>query len=78
MHRADQRRADDSIRGKQLRAASGADSPGHAELALDHQQRGSLAGHLDRVRMRELVGREPAANPGRQRGVVQLAADAGR
>jgi hypothetical protein len=51
---------------------------GMAELALDHQQRDGLAGHLDRMRMPELEWREAAANPGGQRGVAQLAADPGR
>ena len=30
------------------------------ELALDHQQRDALTGHLDRVRVAELVRREPS------------------
>jgi hypothetical protein len=37
-----------------------------AELALDHDQRHTLARHLNRVRMAQLVWREPAANTGRR------------
>jgi len=46
-------------------------------LALDHEHRDTLAVHLDGVRVPELVGREPAANACRERGVAQLGADAG-
>jgi hypothetical protein len=34
------------------------------ELALDHDLRHTLVRHLDRVRMPELVRREPTADPG--------------
>ena len=51
---------------------------GVAELALDHDQRDPLTRHLDRMRVPELMRREPATDPGRDRGVVQLSADAGR
>ncbi len=40
------------------------------ELALVHEQWDALAGHLDRMPVPELVGREPAANPCRERGVA--------
>ena len=40
------------------------------ELALDHEQWDTLAGHLDRVRVPEFVGREAAADPCRHRGVA--------
>jgi hypothetical protein len=33
-----------------------------SELLLDHDQRDPLAGHLDRVRVAQLVRREPATN----------------
>jgi hypothetical protein len=48
------------------------------ELALDHDQRDALVRHLHGVRVAELVGREPAADPGSDSGVVQLSADSGR
>ena len=47
------------------------------ELSLDHDQRDPLAGHLDRMRMPELVRREPATNTRLLSGVMQLAADPG-
>ena len=50
---------------------------GLPELSLDHDQRDPLAGHLDRVRMPELVRREPAADTGRHGGVMELTADPG-
>jgi hypothetical protein len=51
---------------------------GMPELALYDQERDPLAGHLDRMRMPQLVGREPAANSGSERGAVQLGTDRGR
>ena len=47
------------------------------ELPLYDQQRDALAGHLDRVGVSELVGREPSANAGGLSGVVQLDTDPG-
>jgi hypothetical protein len=44
-----------------------------AELALDDQERDPVAGHLDRVRMSQLVGRESASDSGGQRRRMQLA-----
>ena len=35
-----------------------------AELSLDHNEWHALAGHLDGVRVPELVGREPAPYAG--------------
>jgi hypothetical protein len=37
---------------------------GMPELALDDQQRDPFTGHLDRVRMPQLMRRESTANPG--------------
>jgi hypothetical protein len=34
------------------------------ELALDHDERHTLVGHLDRVRMAELMWRDPTPDPG--------------
>jgi hypothetical protein len=51
---------------------------GVAELALDHDRRDPLARHLNRVRVSQLMRREPATDPGRDRGVVELFADARR
>jgi hypothetical protein len=48
------------------------------ELALDHDQRDSFAGHLDGVRVPQLVRREPSPNPGAEGRIVQLGADPGR
>ena len=48
------------------------------ELALYDQEWDPLAGHLDSVGVPELVGCEPAADAGGQRGSMQLGADAGR
>ena len=45
---------------------------GMPELALDHEQRDPFAGHLDGVRVPELVRREPVADAGSP-GTVQLA-----
>ena len=47
------------------------------ELSLDHDQRDSLAGHLDRVRVPQLVRREPTANTSRLSGAMELSADRG-
>ena len=35
-----------------------------SELALNHEERDTLARHLDRVRMPELMGRESPAHTG--------------
>jgi hypothetical protein len=51
---------------------------GVPELPLDDEQRDPLARHLDRVRVAELMRREPAPDPGGHGGVVQLGADSGR
>ncbi len=48
-----------------------------AELALDHDQRDPLAGHLDRMRVPQLMRREAAAHTGRAGGVMELTADPG-
>src|SRR5450755_1225284 len=48
------------------------------EVSLYDEQRDALAGHLDGVRVPELMRREPAMNPGGQGGGTQLAADPGR
>ncbi len=50
---------------------------GMPKLSLDHEQRDSLARHLHRVGVSELVGREPASDSGYRGGVVQLSADSG-
>jgi hypothetical protein len=47
------------------------------ELSLDDQQRDPLAGHLDRVRVPQLVRREPAPDSGCLGGGAELAADSG-
>jgi hypothetical protein len=39
---------------------------GIPELSLDNDQRHTLVSHLDRMRMPQLVRREPAPNTGRQ------------
>jgi hypothetical protein len=49
-----------------------------AELALDHDQRDPFARHLNRVRVPQLMRREPATDPGGNRDVVKLCADASR
>src|SRR5437763_8490684 len=48
------------------------------ELALYDQERDPLAGHLQSVGVPELVGCEPAADSGGQRGLMQLGTDASR
>src|SRR5688572_676543 len=50
---------------------------GVAELALDDDQRHALAGHLDGVRVPELVRREAAAHAGLARDAAQLRAGRG-
>ena len=47
------------------------------ELPLDHDQRDPLAGHLDRVRVPELVRREPSTHTRPLSGVMQLGANPG-
>ena len=47
------------------------------ELSLDHDQRDPLAGHLDRVRVAELMRRKPATNTRLLSGMMQLGADPG-
>ena len=51
---------------------------GMPELALDHEQGDPFAGHLYRVGVPELVGREPPANPGCASSAVELGAESGR
>jgi hypothetical protein len=51
---------------------------GVAELPLDHDQRDPLARHLYGMRVPQLVRREPATDPGRDRRAVELFADARR
>jgi len=48
------------------------------ELALDHRQRHPFSGELDRVRMVELMRRQPAPHPGSSRVAAQLTARRGR
>ena len=48
-----------------------------AELALDDDQRHALAGHLDRVRVAELVWREPPPHAGLASDAAQLGAGGG-
>ena len=50
---------------------------GMPELPLDDYQRYAFARHLDRVCMSELMWRQPATHPGRDRGVAQLDSDPG-
>src|SRR5918992_6194688 len=46
-------------------------------LALDDDQRNAFAGHLDRVRVPELVRREAPADAGQRRGASELGAGRG-
>jgi len=48
-----------------------------AELSLDHDQRHTFTGHLDRVGVPELMRREAATNTGLERSVAELDADSG-
>jgi hypothetical protein len=48
------------------------------ELTLDHHQRHTLMGHLDRVRVPELMRREPSPHPGLRGEAAKLAACGGR
>ena len=45
---------------------------GVAELSLDHDERDALAGHLNRVRVSELVWGESAADSGLECGISKL------
>jgi hypothetical protein len=45
-----------------------------AELALDHDQRDTLVGHLDRVRVTQLMRGEPATHTGESGGASELLA----
>jgi hypothetical protein len=47
------------------------------ELALNDQQRDTLAGHLDRVSMSQLVRRNPSANAGGTSRGMELDTDPG-
>ena len=49
-----------------------------AELALDDDQRDTLVGHLDRVRVPQSVRGEPATNAGESGGPSQLLASGRR
>ena len=51
--------------------------PRLAELALDDVQRHALAGELERVRVAQLMRREPAPDARLGREAPELAADAG-
>ena len=51
---------------------------GMPELLLDDHERHALARNLDRVRMPDLMRREPATHPGRDRRIPQLHTDPGR
>jgi hypothetical protein len=42
------------------------------DLSLDHDQRDAFVRHLDRVRVSELMGREPAADSGLECGISKL------
>ena len=48
------------------------------ELALDDGERDPFARHLDRVRMPQLMGREPAPHAGLRGELAQLPAGGGR
>ena len=48
------------------------------ELPLDNRQRDPFVGHLDRMRVSELVRREPAPHPGLRGEPPELAACGGR
>ncbi len=48
------------------------------ELALDHKQRDPLAGQLDRMRVAQLMRREPPTDTRCNGGVVQPSANARR
>ena len=48
-----------------------------AKLALDDDQRDALMSHLHRVRMTQLMRREPAAHAGGRRGAPELGARGG-
>jgi hypothetical protein len=47
------------------------------ELPLDYDQPDSLMGHLNRVDVPELVGREPSPDSRSRRGVLELFAGCG-
>jgi hypothetical protein len=47
---------------------------GMAELALDDDERDAFVGHLDRVRVPQLVRGEPATNTGESGGPSELLA----
>lgn len=50
----------------------GAPEIGMVKLPLDDHQRHACAGHLDRVGVLELVGREPTAYSGETGGIAEL------
>ena len=49
-----------------------------AELALDDVDRDAFAGELDRVRVAQLMGCEPATDPGLSGELTQFIAGGGR
>ena len=57
-------RVDDLARVDPLQVGAGGAEVGMPELALDNVDRHPLTGKLDRVRMPQLMGREPAADAG--------------
>ncbi len=50
---------------------------GVTELALDHDERDAFSRHLNSMGVPELMWSEPAPDPGRGSGVVQLGSNAG-
>jgi hypothetical protein len=58
-------------------AGRGRAEVGVAELALDDVQRHALAGELERVRVAQLMGREPAPDARVGREAPELATDSG-
>ena len=66
--------ADDLAAVDALQVDAGDAAVGVPELALDHDERNSLVGHLNRVSMPQLVGREATSDARRRSGMMELLA----
>jgi hypothetical protein len=68
---------DDLLRVDALEVDGGRAEVGVAELALDDVQRHALAGEFERVRVAQLVRREPPPDAGARGEPAELGADRG-
>jgi hypothetical protein len=70
-------RSDDLLGVDSLQIDRGRAEIGVAELALDDVERDALAGELERMRVAQLMRREPAPDAGAGGEAAELGADGG-